>query len=201
MPRIAREDILYDGCYAHIISRSIRKMKLFKDGNDFQELYRFFEQTKRQVGYKIYHYCFMHTHFHLVVNIPDVKKFSKAIGFIKSQYCQNYHTRYRISGPIWRERYRALLIENEDYLRACGQYIENNPVNAGLVAKDNNWHFSSSRHYSGDTHDSLIDGYGGNNNIMQVSQVDFEESEFFEQGNVIGSAFFRWQIYEKLKRS
>jgi len=34
--RVARAKILYDGCYAHVISRSIGKQKIFNDPEDFE---------------------------------------------------------------------------------------------------------------------------------------------------------------------
>ncbi len=201
MPRIARREILYDGCYAHIISRSIRKMKLFREKADFQELYQLFAETKRQACFKIYHYCFMHTHFHLAVSIPDIKEFSNALRDVKSQYSHKFHAKYHLSGPIWNDRYRGLLIENEAYLQACGTYIENNPVKAGFVKKANDWKFSSSRHYQGEGPDLLVDNYADSDNLSRAVEIDFEEEEFFEHGHVIGSAFYRWQLYEKKKRS
>jgi len=200
MPRVARSELLYDGCYAHIISRSIRKMRLFKDDEDFYELYRLFMMTKKQAGYQVHHYCFMQTHFHLAARIPDVAEFSKAMGFLKSQYSFKFHAKYRLSGPIWRERYKGLLIEDENYLRACGAYIEHNPVKAGLVGKAEEWKFSSSQHYRGKNTDPLIDEYEEYGKINKPVEIEFEEEEFFENARAIGSPFFRFQIYEKLKR-
>lgn len=190
---------MFDGCYAHIISRSIRKMKIFKDPDDFGELARLLEQTKRQAGYKIYHYSFLHTHFHLAVMIPDIGEFSGAMRHVKSRYCRAFHTKYRLSGPIWRERYRGLLIEHEGYLRTCGRYIENNPVKAGLATKATDWKYSSSRHYAGDGHDALIDPYEEDGSTNPAAEPDTSEEEFFENGSVIGSPFFRWQFYKKRK--
>ena len=44
-------------------------------------------------------------------------------------------------------RYKSLLIENENYLYACGQYVENNPVKAGLVNQVKDWEYSSGGYY------------------------------------------------------
>lgn len=71
---------------------------------------------------------------------------------------------------------------------------------AGLVAKASDWMFSSSRHYKSDMPDSLIDDCEECDNINQTVEISFEETEFFERGNVIGSTFFRWQFYGKMKR-
>ncbi|MGE0269237.1 MAG: transposase [Candidatus Omnitrophota bacterium] len=199
MSRIARQDILFDGCYAHIISRSIRKMKLMRDDDDFESLYRLLILTKKMSGFQVHHYCLMHTHFHLIVSLPDVPGFSKAMQYVKSQYSYHFHKKYRLSGPVWRERFRGLLIENESYLRACGEYIENNPLKAGLVKEANNWKYSSFRHYNHDQPDDLINRIKCNKRSQKPVEIIFEEEEFFEKGKVIGSAFFRFQFHEKMK--
>ena len=201
MPRLLRKSILFNGCFAHVISRSIRKMKLFKDDEDFQTMCELLIYTKNRFHYKIHHYCLMQTHFHLAVSMDDVNEFSRAIQFVKSRYSYKFHAKYHLNGPIWRERYRSLLIENEDYLGACGQYIENNPVKAGLVDQAKDWKYSSFRFYNDNINDKIIDkcaieGYGD-----KYIEKEFEDKEFFEGGTVIGSPFFQFQFYEKMKRS
>ena len=196
--RIARSEVLYDGCYVHVISRSIRKTKLFIDNDDFEEFLKLLKYSKVELGFKLYHYCIMQTHFHLAVGIEGVGSFSKAMQFLKSQYSYKYHTKYKLSGPIWRDRYKSLLIEDAFYMRACGKYIENNPVKAGLVVQAKQWKHSSSRHYEGECEDDLIDNLEEYGKRKEVD-VDLKEEDFFENGPVVGSSFFRFQFKEKNK--
>ncbi len=199
MPRLARKDLLYDGCYVHVISRSIRQLKLFKDDQDFDHLYNLLRLTQRQSGSTIHHYCLMHTHFHLVVQISNLDQFAGAMRYAKSQYSYHFHERYQMSGPIWRERYRALLIENEAYLRSCGVYIEHNPVKAGMVTDAQSWPYSSYRHYHSDFVDPLIGTDSTSSTRTPLSEPIDNPERFFERGRAIGSAFFRWQLNEKFK--
>lgn len=197
--RLARGDILYDGCYAHIISRSIRKLKIFRNRRDFESFQEMLLKAKKESGCKIYHYCLMHTHFHLAVEMPDVSRFSKAIQNLKSRYIYRFHEQYKTSGPIWWERYKSLLIENEAYMYACGQYIEDNPVRAGVVGAQQDWEYSSSRYYAQGREDELVDGYEGAETPVMPEAVDIHNKGFFERGMGIGSGFFRFQLAEKLK--
>ena len=197
MTRISRNDILYDGCYAHVISRSIRKIKLFKDEEDFKNFKQLLLRTKGKGKFKIYHYCLMQTHFHLVVRMNNVKDFSFAMRDIKRSYVTDFHTKYKLSGPMWRERYRSLLIENEAYLFACGKYIEENPVKAGLISRSAQWPYSSSRHYEQNQPDELVDAY--DKDIREIKRTVIDKAEF-ERGSVIGSSFFRFQFFESRKR-
>lgn len=197
MPRLSRKDLLYEGCYAHVISRSIRKMKLFHKDDDFEVFYKLILKTKKQAGYKIFHYCVMQTHFHMIVSIPSIREFSAAMQYLKSQYSLYFHKKYRLSGPIWRDRFRALLIENEGYMRICGEYIENNPLKAGIVKKAEEWRHSSYRHYNSNEKDGLIDVYEVGD---WRAEVEYADEKFFEDGLVIGSTFFQFQMRQKLKK-
>ncbi len=194
MMRVVRRDLLYDGCYLHIISRSMRGRKMFKDEEDFLIFKRLILVTKKKYDIRIYHYCLMGTHFHLAVQANCIESLSHAMRDIKGQYTKNYHEKYRISGPLWRDRYRSLLIEDENYLFVCGQYIENNPVRAGLVEVSYKWPFSSARHYEGLCRDELIDDYDEGVCPRFPEDADVENDKFFERGKVIGSSFFRFQM-------
>jgi len=66
----------------------------------------------------------MQTHFHLAVKMSDPRDFSFTIRDIKRNYAYQFHTKYKLSGPIWRERFKSLLIEDELYLYMFGKYIE-----------------------------------------------------------------------------
>ena len=199
MARLTRSQLLYDGCYAHIISRSMQKRAIFMDTEDFVIFRELLLEAKQAAGFRIFHYCLMGTHFHLAVKIPDVVKFSRGLQKLKSQYVYKFHAKYSFSGPVWRERFRSLLIEDEAYLYACGQYIENNPVKADLVPNSDQWEYSSTRHYLGKTKDLLVDGYEEDLPLLP-SQINLQDGRFFEDGIGIGSDFFRFKLTDKFKQ-
>ncbi len=80
MGRIARNDILYDGCYAYVFSRAFEKRKIFKTINDFKYFKDLMLKTKKKYEYQIHHYRIIHTYFHMVVTIGDVKVFCSFTG-------------------------------------------------------------------------------------------------------------------------
>jgi len=200
MARLTRSQLLYDGCYAHVISRSIGKNEIFKDMQDFEAFCELLLKIKKESEFQVFHYCFMHTHFHLAVKAPEVSRFSKGLQKLKSQYTYHYHTKYKVSGPIWRGRFRSLIIENEAYLYACGQYIENNPVRAGMVQKNAEWEYSSARYYSEGKEDQVVDGYETANLPDLPKDIDIFDERIFENGLAIGSGFFKFQSGELVKQ-
>ncbi len=197
--RLARTEVLYDACCVHVISRSIRKLEVFRDQEDYEAFCGLLIKVKREYSLKVFHYCLMHTHFHLAIRISTVEGFIRALQKLKSQYVYKFHTKYKLSGPIWRERFRSLLVEDEAYLYACGQYIENNPVKAGLVRESIAWKYSSSRYYLKGERDLIVDGYATARLPQLPQDIDIYDEESFEKGRAIGSSYFRFRLKEMLK--
>jgi putative transposase len=84
----------------------------------------------------------MQTHVHMVIGIQDPNKFSEGMKVLKKAYAHKYNTAHKRFGPVWRDRFKVKLIENEAYLNACGQYVEHNPVEAGMVDNGSSRRFS-----------------------------------------------------------
>ncbi len=66
---------------------------------------------------------------------------------IDGVYTQRYNRRHRRDGPLFRGRYRAILVEVDRYLLAVVRYIHQNPVTAGQVTRPEQYRWSSLRSY------------------------------------------------------
>jgi len=192
MGRKTRQEILHDSCFGHIYSRALEHKRIFQEESEFELFKKLLQQTKDKYGYRIHHYCLMHTHFHLLVSIENVTEFSKAMKELKRLYANRLHEQQKRYGPIWWGRFGSQLIEDERYLYACGLYIEMNPVKAGLVLRPEMWAYSSSRYYYLGISDALVDEY---DQPTLESIRDIEINLSLKQGHVIGSDLFK--IYEK----
>jgi len=195
MGRTAREWLLYDGCYAHIFTRAIEKRKIFQNDEDFCFFKSRMIVIKKEHAFKIFHYCLMQTHFHMAVQISDVRKFSEAMKILKKDYSYRYNKQHKRFGAVWRYRYKSKLIENEIYLYACGRYIENNPVEAGIVNQAIDWEHSSSRYYAQGIEDEVIDKYS----LAAIDPNIVIEGRTFDKQKAVGTDWFQYQILKKLK--
>lgn len=151
--------------------------------------------NKSEFGYRIFHYCIMQTHFHLAVCMVSRDEFSAAMKQLKQQYALWFHERWKRSGPVWWGRFKGQLIEDEKYLFACGRYIEQNPVKAGLTQKPWEWSYSSSAHYEQGVKDGLIDAY----ELPESKEIDLTEDRLFERGLAVGTRLFRFQQRERME--
>jgi putative transposase len=194
MGRRNRKNILYDGCYAHVFSRAADKRYIFNGTQDFEKFKTLLAESKRRFSYRIHHYCLMHTHFHLAVSMDHAEAFSEGLKGVKWSYARYFNLRNQRFGPLWRDRFKSLLIEDERYLQACGRYIEGNPVEAGIVKRCEDWPYSSSRHYLEGKEDALVDSYTFDGEPITIKG---DPEKTFTQGQVIGSDLFKIHFEEE----
>jgi hypothetical protein len=62
-------------------------------------------------------------------------------------YTQRFNRRHRRDGSLFRGRYRAILIDADEYLSVVVRYIHLNPVAAGMVTQPQDYRWGSHRYY------------------------------------------------------
>ena len=62
-------------------------------------------------------------------------------------YTQRFNRRHRRDGSLFRGRYKAILIDADEYLSAVVRYIHLNPVGAGIVTQPQDYRWGSHRYY------------------------------------------------------
>jgi len=141
----------------------------------------------------------MNTHFHLIIQASSHEILSQHIAYLKWHYTMWMRKRYKWKGPLWRERYKSLPIENEDYLYTCGTYIEYNPVRAGICTDPTDYPYSSYRKYHLGITDTLIDNYEAKTDSKQSFNLDYSADitrHVFSLAPAIGSPIFI-EIYKQ----
>ena len=191
MPRTAR--YIEANGYYHVISRSINETRIFRDRGDFLHFRKLEQDAKRKFPIQLFHYVFMNTHFHFVLQATAQQSLSHHLAYIKWHYTLWMRKKYGWKGPLWRERYKSLPIENEAYLTACGMYVEFNPVRAGLCRAPTDYPYSSARHYHLGITDDLLDRQtlaATPESSIPVNYSSPESKSLFSHAPAIGGAVF-----------
>ncbi len=131
MPRIARA--LADNQIYHIVNRGNRRESVFHDTYDFEKFLGLLRDSKEKYGLRIFAYCLMPNHFHLVVCATKGDGLSAAMHWICSSYVRYYNKRYSVSGHLWQGRYKSFVVQQDSYLLTLLKYVEANPLRAGIV--------------------------------------------------------------------
>jgi hypothetical protein len=84
----------------------------------------------------------MDNHYHLMLETPEAN-LSIGMRQLNGVYTQTYNRRHQISGHIFQGRFKAILVQKENYLLELCRYVVLNPVRAGVVKKIEDWRWSS----------------------------------------------------------
>ncbi len=90
----------------------------------------------------------MTNHVHLAVQVGDVS-LSRIIQNVSFRYTRYINCRRNQVGHLFQGRYKALLIDADNYLLELVRYIHSNPVRAGMVERPDQYLWSSHSAYLG----------------------------------------------------
>ena len=140
MPRKARQKSS-TGIY-HIMLRGINKQDIFHDDEDRINYIETLKKYKDISDYKIYGYCLMDNHIHLL--IKEVKEsISQSMKRIGVSYVYWYNKKYERCGHLFQDRYRSEVVEDDKYLMVVLRYIHQNPLKLYNVKNCNDCQWSS----------------------------------------------------------
>lgn len=141
MPRIARG--LGEGIVYHVLNRGNAGQEIFHKEQDYRAFIDLMKEAKKKFPIKLFAYCVMPTHFHMVVRQSVREALSKFMQWLMTSHVRRYHKHYGSSGHIWQGRFKSFLIEEDNHLIVVLRYVEGNPVRAGLVRSAREWPWSS----------------------------------------------------------
>jgi len=155
MPRISRG--LVDSSVYHVINRGNGGQVVFHKGKDYEAFIGIMEEAKVNYSVKVFAYCLMPNHFHMVLMPDKAEHLSKMMQWVMTSHVRRYHRHYGTSGHIWQGRYKSFLIQKDSHLLAVLRYVESNPLRAGLVNSAKDWRWSSYLESTGKRPRLLID--------------------------------------------
>jgi len=140
--------LCFPGACYHVMVRGNAKGLLFLDDHDRRKLVEVLAETVRRYALVVHAFCFMPNHVHLVVQTRTAN-LSSALAFLVGVYAQWWNRRHGRCGHVTQGRFKAQLIQNEQYLAAACRYVMDNPVRAGLAERPEQWEWSSYRAAAG----------------------------------------------------
>jgi len=103
------------------------------------------EQTRLTYAFGILGYVVMLEHVHLLVGEPESAPLSTALQALKQSVSRRLALRQ--PEPFWQARYYDFNVWTERKRIEKLRYLHRNPVTRGLVARPDDWQWSSFRHY------------------------------------------------------
>ena len=154
---MARQTRMYiPGIPTHVVQRGHNRNACFFTDEDYAYYKKGLAEALSRYGASLHAYCLMTNHIHLLLTPFYEDSIQRVFQHMGRQYAQHINQTYRRTGALREGRYKGSLICEDHYLLACYRYIELNPVNAALVAKPEEYCWSSYRANGCGEEDELI---------------------------------------------
>ncbi len=133
MPRERR--IEYKGAIYHVIARGDRREEIVLDDHDRQRFEETLEETVEKSGWVLFAWVLMSNHYHLAFKTPEANLVD-GMSWFQGTWTKRFNVRHKLWGHLFGGRYKAIPVEEGDYLTRLIHYIHLNPVRAGLVGRE-----------------------------------------------------------------
>ena len=134
--------IEFPGAVYHVTSRGDRREDIFEDDVDRYALLDILGQGLARFNARVCSYCLMSNHYHFVLLTLD-GNLSRLMRHINGVYTQTYNRRHGKVGHLFQGRFKAILVDRDQYLLEVCRYVELNPVRAHLTPNPGDWIWSS----------------------------------------------------------
>jgi REP element-mobilizing transposase RayT len=123
-----------------------RKERIFVKEEDYQRFINILQETIKLHSLRISAYCLMPTYYHLLIQTTNAN-LSRCMRHINGIYTQRFNRAYALDGQLFKGRYKAIVVAEDDYLLQLVRYIHRNPIRANLVSTVRKYKWSSHQGY------------------------------------------------------
>jgi putative transposase len=140
-PRFSPGGVAY-----HVMNRTPGRVELFEDAGDYQAFEKvLIEALDLHRGMRLCAYCLMPNHFHLVLWPKTDGQLSRFMQWLSMTHVARWHAhRHSVGrGHLYQGRFRSFPIQQDHHFLGVCRYVERNALRANLVAKAQDWRWSS----------------------------------------------------------
>ena len=137
-----------DGIY-HIYNRGVAKNDIFLDEEDYKTFLFYLKiylsdpldlkkdlpgSDPSRIERKNFHgkiqllnYCLMPNHIHLLIKQGEISAITEFMRCIMTNYVMYFNAKYERVGPLFQGKFKAILVDKDEYLLHLSRYIHINP--------------------------------------------------------------------------
>lgn len=149
MPRPPRLHV--PGGFYHVILRGNHREPLFGSAADRLALNEIVTSAIERLYVRVHAFCWMSNHLHAVMQVAE-RPLNEVMQRIAMRYSRYRHKILGTTGHLFERRYHARLVDADVYFLTLLRYVHFNPVKAGIVARPEEYPWSSHRAYLGIEH-------------------------------------------------
>ena len=125
--RLSFENAVY-----HITARGNRREHIFHNDEDRKVFLEKINEACLKYSFVCFAYCLMDNHYHLFLKTL-LSNISKGMHHLNTSYANWFKARHKIVGVLFQGRYKALIVDENNYGVNLSAYIHLNPYRAGII--------------------------------------------------------------------
>ena len=143
MPRIARR--APKGWIYHALNRAVARLPLFQKEADYEAFERVIGEAHERFPIEIFSYCVMPNHWHFVLRPTKEGQLTGFLRCVAHTHTMRWHAHHHTAGTghLYQGRFKAFPVEDDEHFYTVMRYVERNALRAGLVARAEDWQWSS----------------------------------------------------------
>ncbi len=139
-----------EGLIYHVINRGARRKNIFLDVPDFEMFISYMITASEKFEVTFFAYCLMSNHYHFLIKTP-LNNISVVMQYINGNYSKYFNKKYSYDGPLFRGRFKSIIVSNTSYLIYLSKYIHLNPFTAHITQFPATYPWSSYAAYLGES--------------------------------------------------
>jgi putative transposase len=117
----------YAGAVYHVMARGNEGRPIFRDDRDRLRFLVTVGEAVEDFGVRVYAYVLLSNHYHVLLGTPR-GNLSQGWGWVQETYAVRFNHRHRRRGHLFQGRFKAELIDQDEYGRWLVEYLHLNPV-------------------------------------------------------------------------
>jgi putative transposase len=127
------------------MNRAVWRARLFDQAGDYRLFRSLLVATLERVPIKLFAYCIMPNHFHLVGAGSLEGQLSDYMRLLTLVHSKKWHAARGTTGTgsVYQGRFRAFPVQSDTHFLTVCRYVERNALRAGMVRRAEDWPWGS----------------------------------------------------------
>src|SRR5688572_3301934 len=135
------------GLIYHVLNRANGKRTIFHGPHDYRAFERVLGEAQERLPMPVLAWCVMPNHWHLLLWPQNDGDLSEYMRRVTVTHAQRLHA-HRVTagtGHVYQGRFKSFIVQNDAHFLTVARYVEANALRAKLVARAEEWPWSSAR--------------------------------------------------------
>jgi putative transposase len=135
------------GLTYHALNRANGRATLFDGAPDYEAFVRVLADAVDRFPVRLFAYCVMPNHFHLVLRPDDDGGLSQFMRWLTLTHTQRWHAHRHSAGTghVYHGRFKSFPVQDDGHFYTVCRYVERNALRAGLATRAEDWPWGSLR--------------------------------------------------------